>query len=159
MFISRVRSHEGNKHQITLEWVQKQFVTRVHTLFYFLHDKTNPQMTIKRRFLHIAPVSHSLGFQSADDITIDCWWRPNDQTIATRTGEQWYLTRQRLISFTAMFAAGRVRTYHRNAMKTIKLLFFIKNIYPVTKRRWKRCWCSTIPLPVSKISCILTFLS
>ena len=28
--------------KITLEWAQKQFVTRVHTLFYFLHDKANP---------------------------------------------------------------------------------------------------------------------
>ena len=36
-----LRSNEGNKHQITLEWAHKQFVTRVHTLFYFLHDITN----------------------------------------------------------------------------------------------------------------------
>ena len=28
--------------QITLEWAQKRFVTRVHTLFYILHDITNP---------------------------------------------------------------------------------------------------------------------
>ena len=28
--------------KITLEWGQKQFVTRVHTLLYFLHDVTNP---------------------------------------------------------------------------------------------------------------------
>ena len=27
---------------ITLKWAQKQFVMRVHTLFYFLHNKTNP---------------------------------------------------------------------------------------------------------------------
>ena len=33
--------------KITLEWTQKQFVTRVHISFYFLHDMTNPQMTIK----------------------------------------------------------------------------------------------------------------
>ena len=26
---------------LTLEWAHKQFVTRVHTLFYFLHDITN----------------------------------------------------------------------------------------------------------------------
>ena len=31
--------------KITLEWAQKRLVTRVHTLFYFLHDKTNPWMT------------------------------------------------------------------------------------------------------------------
>ena len=38
--------------KITLEWAQKQFVTRVDTLFYFLHDITNPQMTIKNDDLY-----------------------------------------------------------------------------------------------------------
>ena len=33
--------------KITLHWVQKQFVMRAHTLYYFLHNKTKPQMTIK----------------------------------------------------------------------------------------------------------------
>ena len=28
--------------KMTLEWAHEQFVTRVHTLFYFLHDITNP---------------------------------------------------------------------------------------------------------------------
>ena len=28
--------------KITPEWAQKQFVTRVHTLFYFLHDIKYP---------------------------------------------------------------------------------------------------------------------
>ena len=27
-------------------------------------------------------MSHSLGFHSADDVTIDCWWRHNNQTIS-----------------------------------------------------------------------------
>ena len=36
-------------------------------------------MTIKRRSLHIVPVSHSLSLRSANDVTIDCWWRHNDQ--------------------------------------------------------------------------------
>ena len=31
--------------KITLDWAQKQFVTRVHTLFYFLHDITTIKMT------------------------------------------------------------------------------------------------------------------
>ena len=43
---------------ITLEWAQKRFVTRVHTLFYFSHDITNPQMTIKTTgFTHHPRVS------------------------------------------------------------------------------------------------------
>ena len=41
--------------QITLEWAQKQFVTRVHTLFYFLHDITNTIMTIKTTILTHCP--------------------------------------------------------------------------------------------------------
>ena len=39
------------------------------------------------------PRSHSLGFRSAGNVTIDCWWRYNDQTIVTRAREKWYLTR------------------------------------------------------------------
>ena len=55
---------------ITFEWVQKQFVTRVHTLFYFLHDITNLQMTIKTMvFTHRPLVSLAL-------FTF-FWWRHN----------------------------------------------------------------------------------
>ena len=36
--------------------------------------------------LHIVPVSHSLGLRS-DDITIDCWWRPNNDSIVTGSHE------------------------------------------------------------------------
>ena len=44
--------------KITLEWAQKQFVMRIHTLFYFLHDITNPHMTIKTTiFTHRPRVS------------------------------------------------------------------------------------------------------
>ena len=41
--------------KITLEWAHKQFVTRVHTLFYFLHDITNPKMTPKTRIFACHP--------------------------------------------------------------------------------------------------------
>ena len=74
--------------KITLEWAQKRFVMRVHTLFYFLHDlheSINDYKNDER--LHIVPVSHSLYFRSADDVTIDCWWRHNDQTIVMRSRE------------------------------------------------------------------------
>ena len=54
--------------KITLEWAHKQFVTRVHTLFYFLHDIMNPKMTLKTRILtHHPPVSLAR-------FTL-CWWR------------------------------------------------------------------------------------
>ena len=56
--------------KITLEWAHKQFVTRVHTLFYFLHDTTNPWMTLKTRiFTHHPRVSLAR-------FTF-CWWRHN----------------------------------------------------------------------------------
>ena len=39
------------------------------------------------RSLHILPIAHSLSFRSADDVTIDCWWHHNDQTIMTQSHE------------------------------------------------------------------------
>ena len=56
--------------KITLEWAYKQFATRVHTLFYFLHDITNPKTTLKTRiFTHHPRVSLAR-------FTF-CWWRNN----------------------------------------------------------------------------------
>ena len=40
-----------------------------------------------RRSSHIVPASHSLGLRSADDVTIDRWWRQNNETIAKRSRE------------------------------------------------------------------------
>ena len=42
VFISELRSNGGNEYQNNTRVNEKPFVTRVHTLFYFLHDKTNP---------------------------------------------------------------------------------------------------------------------
>ena len=41
----------------------------------------------KRRSSHIVPVSHSIGFRSAYDVTIDYWLSHNDKTIVTRSRE------------------------------------------------------------------------
>ena len=55
--------------KITLKWANKQFVMKVHRLFYFLQEITIYDNN--NRDLHTsAPVSHSLGLHSADDITI-----------------------------------------------------------------------------------------
>ena len=55
---SRYRYRDTINTKIKLEWAHKQFATRVHTLFYFLHDITNPKMTIKTRiFTHHTRVS------------------------------------------------------------------------------------------------------
>ena len=53
-----------------LEWAQKQFGTRVHTLFYFLHDVTNPQMTIKITIFSHRPHVSLARFSF-------CWWHHN----------------------------------------------------------------------------------
>ena len=56
--------------KITLEWAHKQFITRIHTLFHFLHDMTNPKIPLKTRiFTH-----HSRA--SLARFTL-CWWRHN----------------------------------------------------------------------------------
>ena len=56
--------------KITLQWVHKQFVTRVHTLFYFLHDTTNAQMTIKTGIFTHGPLVSIVRFTL-------CWWHHN----------------------------------------------------------------------------------
>ena len=63
-FVSQINT------KITLQWVHKQFITRVHTLFCLLHDITNPSMTIKTTiFTHRFRVSLArLTF---------CWWHHN----------------------------------------------------------------------------------
>ena len=54
----------------TLEWAQKQFVTWVHTLFYFLHDVINPSMTMKTTIFSHCPRVSLARF-------LFCWWRHN----------------------------------------------------------------------------------
>ena len=58
--------------KITLKWAHKQFVTAVHTLFYFLHNIRNPYMVIKKISSHINSMPHMLCWHSVDDITIVC---------------------------------------------------------------------------------------
>ena len=62
---------------ITLEWVHKQFVTRVHTSFNFLHDITNPLNDAKTKiFTHNPCVSLAC-------ITL-CWWRHNQSVMTSQ---------------------------------------------------------------------------
>ena len=64
--------------KMILEWAQKQFATRVHTLFYSLHNIMNPLMTVNddlytsspcltRSVLVLLMTSQSI----ADDVTIN----------------------------------------------------------------------------------------
>ena len=105
------RSNEGNKHQITLEWAHKQFVTRVHTLFYFLHDITNPKMTLKTRIFTNHPRVLLARFTL-------CWWRHNRLLMTSQWPDNcdaitWIVISYSLkinFLFTAIFTAGRVRS-------------------------------------------------
>ena len=58
---------------ITLEWAHKQFILRVHILFYFLHDIANPSIMRKMTiFTHLTRLVYVLLMSSqliADDIT------------------------------------------------------------------------------------------
>ena len=57
-FLSRATSREINT-KITLDWAHKQFITKVHALFYYyLHDITYPKIMLKTRiFTHHPCVS------------------------------------------------------------------------------------------------------
>ena len=63
--------------KITLEWAQKQFVTRVHTLFYFLHDTTNPSVTTKMKIFTHCPCVSLAWFSF-------CWWHHNRSLMTSQ---------------------------------------------------------------------------
>ena len=88
-----LRSNEGNLHQNNT-WLSTETVCHESTyiiLFLTWHTESINDDR-KRQSFHIFPVSRLLGFWFADDVTIDCWWRHNDQTIVTLSREKWYLT-------------------------------------------------------------------
>ena len=83
--------------------------TKYVVLVFTWYIESIKQMTIKRRSSHIVPAYHLLGLRSADDVTIDCWWRHNVQTIVMRAHEKCYITRWISISFTSIFTAVGIR--------------------------------------------------
>ena len=69
--------------KITPEWAQKQFVTRVQTLSYFLRDITNPWTTIKTTiFTHHHRVSLAL-------LSL-CRWRHNRLLMVSQWPDNCY---------------------------------------------------------------------
>ena len=73
--IKQIRAREGYfglqiNTKITLEWAQKQFVMRVHTLFYSLHNIMTINMTIKTTIFTHWPRASLAGFTF-------CWWHHN----------------------------------------------------------------------------------
>ena len=96
--------------KITHERVQKQLVTRVYTSSYFLHDATNPKVTIKMTIFTHHPCVSLTRFSF-------CWWRHNRLLMTSQWPDNcdaitWivlYVTGWISILFTAIFTAGRVR--------------------------------------------------
>ena len=65
---ARVTNCFSSHERVTFVFISR--VARVHALFYFLHDITNPEMTMKTTiFTHRPRVSLALSFF--------CWWRHN----------------------------------------------------------------------------------
>ena len=63
--------------KITLEWAPKQFVMRVHTLLYILHNIVHPQMTIKRTIIAHRPRVSLIR-------VLFSWWRHNRLLITSQ---------------------------------------------------------------------------
>ena len=56
---------------------RNKFLTRVHTLFYFLHDITNPKLTIKTTIFTHHPRVSLARFSF-------CWWRHNQLLMTSQ---------------------------------------------------------------------------
>ena len=74
-----LRSNEGNKHQNNARVSPQTVHQRVHTLFYFLHDITNAEITIKttifthRPRISLAQFSLLITSQSIADLMTSQW--------------------------------------------------------------------------------------
>ena len=97
--------------KIRLEWAHKQFITSVHALYYFLHDITNPKMTLKVRiFTHHPHVSLAR-------FTF-CWWRHNRLVVTSQWPDNCDENTWQVISnsldidlITAILMARRIRNH------------------------------------------------
>ena len=82
-----LRSNEENEYQnntrVSAETVRHESTYII--LFLARHNKSINDY--KNDELYTSSPSHSLRFRSADDVTIDCWWRHNDETIVMRSRE------------------------------------------------------------------------
>ena len=88
-----LRSNEGNKHQNNT-WVSTETVHHESTyIFLFLawhNESINDDRHVE--LYRSSPCLTRLVFCSVDNVTIDCWWCHNDQTIVTQSRGEWYLT-------------------------------------------------------------------
>ena len=122
-------SNEGNKHQnnTRVSAAHKQFVTRVHTLFYFLHDITNPWITLKQgsslrssvcltRLLYVLLMTPQ---SMEDDVTMTTQlWRDNV------TSDMW-LVRYRFYGGSCKKISNRMLQKDQPIFFTYFLLFYV----------------------------------
>ena len=82
-----LRNYEGNKHKnntrVSTKTVRHSS-TYIILCFTWHNESINDD---KNDDLYISSSSHLLGFCSADDVTIDCWWRHIYETIVMRSRE------------------------------------------------------------------------
>ena len=87
-----LQSNEGNEHQnnsLVSAWTVRHKSTNI-TLFPIPHNECINDD--KKDDLHTSSLCLSLALRSADDVTVDCLWRHNNQTIVTRACDKWHLT-------------------------------------------------------------------
>ena len=87
----------ATRDQITLEWADKQFVTRVHTLFYFSHVITNPYMTIKTTIvthrLRVSPARFTFCWLRHNRLLTTSQWQDNCNAIRRKVISRFHLRR------------------------------------------------------------------
>ena len=95
--------------KITLSRTHTQFATRVHALFHFLHDITNPWITIKTTIS-----AHRLRVSLARFVF--CWWRHHRLLMTSQWPDNCDQSMWKFIPIslgmnliTVIFTAGRVR--------------------------------------------------
>ena len=81
----QLRSNEGNKHQNNTP-VSAETVRHESTYIILFLTRHNESINEDQNG-DLYTSSQCLSFRSADDVSIDCWWRYNDQTIVTRLRE------------------------------------------------------------------------
>ena len=90
LFISGVAQQRGNKqHNNTRASAQTVHHESTHIILFLTrhNDLINDD---KRRSSNI-DLSHSPSLHAADDVTTDCRWRRNDQTIVALSREYWFV--------------------------------------------------------------------
>ena len=101
--------------KITLECTQIQFVTRVHTLFDFLHDKINPYMMRKTTIFTRCPCVSLARFSF-------CWWRHNQLWMTSQWLDNYDTIMWIMISISLDIDFIRTNIHGRSCKKLFHLI-------------------------------------